>query len=144
MASFVEEVKRLGERINTGKESSPMEPKRIKVSSKRQITIPQQFYEQLGITDEVLCFVRDGEIVLRPVSHDPGFAEYILKDLIEQGYEGEELLAKFREYQKKIRPAVLRMLEEAEQLAEEARNNPDKQDKTKDIFADILDEDVED
>lgn len=121
------------------KEAPIVEVKRIKVSSKRQITIPQQFYDALDIGDEVLCYKRGGEIVLRPVSRDPGFAEYILKDLIEQGYEGHELLEKFRETQKKIRPAVIRMLEEAEKQAEAVRDHPDWKDRTEDIFADVLD-----
>jgi hypothetical protein len=46
------------------------------------------------------------------------FADEILKDLISQGYTGDELLAKFKEQRSKVRPAVERMIEEADALAE--------------------------
>jgi hypothetical protein len=41
------------------------------------------------------------------------FDEEILADLITQGLSGEELLAKFKETRRKIRPAVENMLNEA-------------------------------
>jgi hypothetical protein len=46
------------------------------------------------------------------------FAEQILADLIRQGYSGEELLEKFKQTQRKIRPAVEAMLAEADRVAE--------------------------
>lgn len=45
------------------------------------------------------------------------FAEEILKDLIEQGYNGQELLQKFHEMQSQIKPAVESLLEEASGIA---------------------------
>ena len=42
----------------------------------------------------------------------------ILADLIRQGYSGEELLEKFKQTQRKIRPAVEAMLAEADRVAE--------------------------
>ena len=46
------------------------------------------------------------------------FAEQILADLIRQGYSGEELLEKFKQAQRKVRPAVEAMLAEADRIAE--------------------------
>ena len=60
--------------------------------------------------------------MIRPVKTNSGgeFAEQILADLVAQGYSGQELLDKFRETQRKIRPAVEAMLAEAEQAADGA------------------------
>lgn len=64
--------------------------------------------------------MRGNELVLRPVKENTSgeFAEQILADLIRQGYSGEELLEKFKQTQRKIRPAVEAMLAEADRVAE--------------------------
>ena len=101
------------------KRGAAMENKRIKISSKRQITIPQQFFDSLGFADEAECSLKDGALIIRPVRQNGGeFAEQILADLIRQGYSGEELLEKFKQTQRKIRPAVEAMLAEADRVAE--------------------------
>ena len=95
-----------------------MERKRISISSKRQITIPQKFYDELGFDSEAECVLQDGALILRPVRNSGGeFAEQILADLIAQGYAGEELLEKFKAAQKQVRPAVERLIEEADEIA---------------------------
>ena len=100
------------------KRGAAMENKRIKISSKRQITIPQQFFDSLGFADEAECSLKDGALIIRPVRQNGGeFAEQILADLLAQGYQGDELLAKFKEAQSKVRPAVERMIQEADALA---------------------------
>lgn len=45
------------------------------------------------------------------------FDEQILADLISQGFEGQELLEEFKRQRKKVRPAVQKMIEEADALA---------------------------
>ena len=75
-------------------ETYKMKPKRISVSSKRQITIPIEYFTALKIDDEVEC-------------------------TIEESYEGKELLEKFKERKAKIRPAVKKLIEEADKVAEE-------------------------
>ena len=97
-----------------------MNRKTIRISEKRQLTIPQKFFEALGFATEAECILRGNEIVLRPVKEQGGgeFAEQILADLIRQGYSGEELLEKFKQTQRKIRPAVEAMLAEADRVAE--------------------------
>ena len=93
----------------------PMEIKKVSISAKRQITIPQKFYTMLGFGEEAECVVRGNELVIRPVKEQAGgeFAEQILADLISQGYSGEELLKRFKKMQREIRPAVENMLAEA-------------------------------
>ncbi len=102
------------------KGGASMDRKRITISAKRQITIPQKFFEMLGFDGEAECIVRGKELVIRPIKEIIGgeFAEQILADLIAQGFEGEELLAQFRATQKKIRPAIETILNEAKHVAD--------------------------
>lgn len=96
-----------------------MQRKRIAVSQKRQITIPVDFYNEIGIENEVECYVRDNAIVIRPVrDNGDAFSEEILGDLIAQGFSGDELLSKFKNMRRQVRPAVEEMLAEAELAAD--------------------------
>ncbi len=101
------------------KGSIPMETKKISISAKRQITIPQKFFTMLGFDAEAECMVRGNELVIRPAKANTGgeFAEQILADLISQGYSGMELLDRFKKAQKEVHPAVEAMLAEAEKVA---------------------------
>lgn len=101
------------------KGGNPMNRKTIRISEKRQLTIPQKFFEALGFSTEAECILRGNEIVLRPVKEQGGgeFAEQILADLIAQGFSGDQLLTEFKKMQKKVRPAVEVMLTQAEQAA---------------------------
>jgi bifunctional DNA-binding transcriptional regulator/antitoxin component of YhaV-PrlF toxin-antitoxin module len=96
-----------------------MERKTISISPKRQITIPQKFFEALGFKNEAECVFQNNEIIIRPVKDNAGgeFAEQILSDLIKQGYTGNELLKQFKTTQSKVRPAVEKMLEKAAGVA---------------------------
>ena len=96
-----------------------MMKKRIAVSGKRQITLPIEFFNALGIGNEVECYVHNSAIVIRPVHEAAGeFDEEILADLIGQGLSGGALLAKFKETRRQVRPAVERLLDEAVSAAE--------------------------
>ena len=103
------------------KGGSKMERKVLSISSKRQITIPQKFYQLLGFGDEAECVLRGNELIIRPIKTVSGgeFAEQILEELISEGLSGEVLLARFKERQAQIRPAVESMLTDAEKAAEE-------------------------
>lgn len=101
------------------KGGNSMNRKTIRISEKRQLTIPQKFFEALGFSTEAECILRGNEIVLRPVREQGGgeFAEQILADLIAQGFSGDQLLTEFKKMQRKVRPAVEAMLTQAEQAA---------------------------
>ena len=100
-----------------------MEHKIISISSKRQITIPQKYFEMLGFRGEAECILQNGGIFLRPVRLDGNeFAEQILEDLIKEGYSGSELLAKFKEQSRKVRPAVEQLIAEADRIAAEGQS----------------------
>ncbi len=111
-----------------------MQKRRINVSSKRQITIPLQFFNELGIESEVECFIKDGALVIRPVTDTSGgtFALEILDDLVKQGLQGPELVAKFKELNGKVRPAVEKMIKEADDLAGKMKD--DGSGKVREIF----------
>lgn len=111
------------------KGENPMLKKRISVSQKRQITIPIEFYNSVGIDKEVECYVENNAIVIRPVRESGGeFDEQILADLIAQGLSGQELLDKFKETRRQIRPAVERLLDEARLAAESKTPNNNYED----------------
>ena len=52
------------------KGSASMESKKVSISSKRQITIPQKFFTLLGFNTEAECIMRGNELVLRPVKEN--------------------------------------------------------------------------
>lgn len=97
----------------------PMEIKKLSISAKRQITIPQKFFTMLGFDTEAECTVRGNELVIRPARTNTGgeFAEQILEDLIAKGYSGNDLLERFKKAQEQVRPAMEAMFVEAEQVA---------------------------
>ncbi len=118
--------------VNT--ENTHLEKRRISISSKRQITIPVKYFEALGLDKEVECIYSNDMLILKPVKEDYSFAEEIISDLVEQGYSGEKLLAEFKRINRQIRPAVEKIIEEADKIAQEASEN--YLDKTADIFGD--------
>jgi bifunctional DNA-binding transcriptional regulator/antitoxin component of YhaV-PrlF toxin-antitoxin module len=73
----------------------------LSISSKRQITIPQKFYQTLEFGDEAECIMHGDELIIRPIKtvSGGGFAEQILAELIAEGLSGEELLSRFKEKQ---------------------------------------------
>jgi len=96
------------------------EQKRVTITSKRQFTIPQKFYSELGFDREALCIKTDGMLIIRPSSGDNGgeFAEQILAELIDEGFSGYELLDEFRKRRSMVRPAVENMMKAAKKAAE--------------------------
>ncbi len=121
----------LAVKINT--EDTHMEKRRINISSKRQITIPAKYFEALGLDKEIDCIYSNDMLILTPVKkEDPAFAEEILADLIQQGYSGEKLLAEFKKINRKVRPAIEKLIEEADEIAKIASTN--YMDPTDDIF----------
>lgn len=96
-----------------------LESKRITITSKRQITLPKKFYDQLGFNTDVECILKEDGIFLRPLRVGPtDFSEEILADLIAQGFSGEKLLKEFKHQTAKLRPAVLSLIAEADTLAQ--------------------------
>ena len=74
---------------STVKGTGAMDIKKVSISSKRQITIPQKFFSLLGFGGEAECTVRGNELIIRPVKQTSGgeFAEQILAELISEGLQ---------------------------------------------------------
>ena len=125
---------------NLNKKSPHLVKKRIHITSKRQITIPAKFFTALGLDKELECIYSNDMLILTPVKkEDSAFSEEILADLILQGYSGEKLLAEFKKMHRKIRPAIEKLIEEADAIAKEASAN--YVDSTDDMFGDEESED---
>ena len=78
-----------------------------------------KFHELLGMSDEVDCHVRNGALIITPIRPEPTgeFTEEILADLVAQGLSGKQLLDKFAEMNRKVRPAVQALIAEADKAA---------------------------
>jgi len=76
-----------------------VERKTISISVKRQLTIPLKYFNALGFNNEAECILQEDGILIRPVrvADSSECSEKVLADLISQGYEGEQLLNKFKE-----------------------------------------------
>lgn len=91
----------------------PKKIKRISVSSKRQISIPKEFYELLNIGEEVTMELYGNHLVLKPIRETfDDFSNEILEDLIAEGYSGEELLQEFKHRKGQIGNAVESLISE--------------------------------
>ncbi|SFJ85357.1 hypothetical protein [Thermoflavimicrobium dichotomicum] len=78
--------------------------------------------------------MKNGEWVIRSAGRpDHGFATEILKDLVSQGYEGQQLIEEFERVQAQIRPAVEEMIAEADEMARNALKRGHK-DRTAELF----------
>ena len=97
------------------------EPLAIKISSKRQITIPAKAYEEAGFKDYALCTWYDKGMFLQPLDvEDEDVTIDILRYLINEGYEGEDLIAQYKAMKKKV-VSVKDKLDEAERDIAEGR-----------------------
>ena len=96
------------------------EQKRVSISSKRQFTIPQKYYTELGFDKEAICIKGKDYLIIRPSASasDGAFAEQILADLISEGFTGTKLLNEFKARQSNVRLAVEKMLDEANRIAQ--------------------------
>ena len=95
------------------------EPLTVKISSKRQITIPAKIYEGAGFRDYALCTWIDKGMLLQPLDvEDEDVTVDILRYLIEEGYEGEDLIAQYQEMKKKIIPLKAKLDQAERDIAE--------------------------
>jgi hypothetical protein len=103
----------------------------INMTGNRQVTIPLKFYERLRFDKEVECILTDDAVILRPFTvSDDSFTMEILKDVVSQGYSGDELLTEFAEQRAEIKKAIGVLIEEADEIAKGERKGAT----TSDIF----------
>ena len=91
------------------------EPQTIKISSKRQITIPAKWYREMEFGEYALATWTEEGILIQPLEvRDEDVSVDILRHLVAQGYEGDELIEQYRKMQPKI-VSVRRAIEKAEE-----------------------------
>ena len=96
----------------------------VKISSKRQITIPSKFYEAGGFDEYALCTWTENGLFLKPlIVNDEDNSVTILRQLVAEGYEGDELVDKYEEIQNKI-VSIKHKLQKAEDDIAEGRVGP--------------------
>ena len=96
----------------------------VKISSKRQITIPSKFYEAGGFDEYALCTWTENGLLLQPLKvNDEDNSVVILRQLVAEGYEGYELVDKYEEIQNKI-VSIKHKLQKAEDDIAEGRVGP--------------------
>lgn len=95
-----------------------MEAKIISISDNRQLTIPKDYYDKLGLGNKAECIYKDGVLLIKPLfRQSEDFSEEILKDLISEGYEGQELIKEFKLRKEMLRLTVDKLKEEGEKIA---------------------------
>lgn len=87
--------------------------KRVSISKQRQISIPKEFYDALGLENEAMVEYVGNAIVIRPPATEIDFSKQILEDLVQEGYEGQELVEEFARRKANIKPAIQRLVQEA-------------------------------
>jgi hypothetical protein len=100
-------------------EKPKMNRKIISISAKRQLTIPQKYFESLNFSNEAECILQNGGIFIRPI-RDQGigeFAEEILSDLIAQNLEGQELLTEFKKQKRMLQLAAKDLIADVDEFA---------------------------
>ena len=96
----------------TGLASGKKSRRRVRVSQQRQVSIPKDFHQALGLDDEAVMEFTGKEIIIRPATFEEvDFSENILQELIAQGYSGAELLIEFKKAKSNI-PLALQALKE--------------------------------
>ena len=108
MGTTMAKKKQAANGLDFGKKSK----RRVKVSQQRQLSIPKDFYQALGLADEAVMEFTGNEIIIRPATFEEvDFSEDILQDLIAQGFSGQELLQQFKKAKAQV-PAALHALEQ--------------------------------
>ena len=97
-----------------GKPENIREARDIKITSKRQLTIPKAFFDYLGIEETVHAFLLDDGILLTPEKKQTiqeGDVEIILQNVIAEGFTGDELADEFSRRVKEYNKVLDRRIE---------------------------------
>ena len=103
-------------------ESVPI-PRRVKISSKRQITIPVDIYERRGFAEYAMLTETPRGLMIEPIQladDDEELTVRLLRHLMESGLQGETLLEKYAELKPKF-ASYYRAIERSEADIREGR-----------------------
>lgn len=113
------------------KETNKMPEIRMgRISSKRQLTIPKDFYDKLYLSDDVEIILEDDSLRIRKFSRTGGlnddYSDLVLKSILdEQGFSTQEaLLKEFRLRMNLLPLAVKDLVEDVhKQIAKDKRTS---------------------
>ncbi|MCM3603156.1 AbrB/MazE/SpoVT family DNA-binding domain-containing protein [Robertmurraya korlensis] len=91
------------------------ESRDIKITSKRQLTIPKAYFDYLGIEETVHAILLDDGILIKPEkkqSLQEIDVEVILRNVMNEGYTGDELADEFSRRVKEYNKVLDRRIEE--------------------------------
>ena len=89
--------------------------KYVRITGKRQVTIPKEFFDQLDMGTILHAYVEGRRLVFEPVhSEDPmDFSQLIINDLVDEGLTGEALKAEFAKRREGMMAAMRELVVEA-------------------------------
>ncbi|MDX9870897.1 MAG: AbrB/MazE/SpoVT family DNA-binding domain-containing protein [Clostridia bacterium] len=92
------------------------------ITSKRQLTIPKDFCDKLGLEKDVELILEEDGIVIKKLPLDENlnddFSDLILQSILEEGYTGKEnILREFRMRKRVLPMAVRKLINEAREYA---------------------------
>ncbi|MBS4021732.1 MAG: AbrB/MazE/SpoVT family DNA-binding domain-containing protein [Dethiobacter sp.] len=110
----------------------------VSVTSKRQITIPKKYFDAMRIGEQVKCYMDGRRLVIEPAHADEfwDFSTDVLRELVAEGYSGEDLLREFDSRKTKVTRALEQMAKEARDDLAAGRGRP-----VEDVFRELLDDD---
>ncbi|MDI3547025.1 MAG: hypothetical protein PWR10_677 [Halanaerobiales bacterium] len=111
------------------------------VTKKRQFTIPKDFFEELGMKPgKVRCILDNGRIIIEPIQSTSfwDFSGDLLEELVNEGFEGKELVNEFKQRKETVKKAFALMVEEAREEIEQGGGKD-----AEELFAEILDTEKE-
>jgi len=111
----------------------------VRVTSKRQFTIPKKYFDALKLGDQVKCYQEGKKLVIEPVLQDDfwDFSSDILKELVAENYTGEDLLKQFEARKQKASRSLERLVDEAREDAAAGAGRI-----AEDVFKELLDDGV--
>ena len=80
--------------------------RKAKISSQMQVRIPRDLYEKYGFDTEAEVVETETGVEFRPIKSASARYAELLEDLVEQGLDGEELIARFKEQSKDVDTSV--------------------------------------
>ncbi|HBQ86911.1 MAG TPA: hypothetical protein DD811_10600 [Syntrophomonas sp.] len=105
-----------------------------KITSKRQLTIPKDFYEKLGLDENVEMILENNELRIRKYyriedSHD-NYADLVLKSILDEGIDNkEEILEEFRLRMNLLPLAVQDLIEDVRKKTSHDKRTSEELDK---------------
>ncbi len=124
-------------------DSTPMEKRLGKVSSKRQLTIPKEFYDRLNIVKDVEMVMEGDALVIKPITPPvenefDDFSDLILQSIVEESsIHRNDMLTEFRKRQEAFRLGGKALVEDMIKRAKKDTRTSEEIDN--DLFGEIHD-----